>query len=134
MPSAQETVAACALLASLDDKQRKSLAQDLVERRYAAGDVITSQDTGGIAFFLIGEGTVDVSVSGERQGEMAAGDTFGEIGLLTGAKRTAALIAATDVQCWVLSQWHFKPLVTANPEIAWAMLERLARRIADARA
>ena len=36
------------------------------------------------------------------------------------------------MQCWVLSQWHFKPLVMSNPEIAWGLLEKLARRVATA--
>ena len=132
MPSANEAVAACPLFEGMSDKDRQMLAQELRERRFAAGETITSQDTGGIAFFLLGEGTVSVTVGGEGKGTLGPGDTFGEIGLLTGAKRAAALVAESDVQCWALSQWNFKPLVMEQPEVAWRLLEKLAQRVAAA--
>ena len=132
MPSAIETIESNPLFASFDAKGRAQLAQDLVERRYAAGETITSQDTGGIAFFLLAEGDVGVSVRGTRLGTLHAGESFGEVGLLTGAKRSALLVADTDVQCWTLSQWNFKPLVLGNPELAWSLLVKLAERLAAA--
>ena len=132
MPIALDTIAACPLLASLSDKDRKLLAQELRERRFAPGDTITSQDSGGIAFFLLAEGTVSVTVNGVSKGSIRPGDVFGEIGLLTGAKRAAALVADTDVQCWTLSQWLFKPLVLDHPEVAWGLLEKLAQRVVSA--
>ena len=132
MPSALETIDSNPLFASLDAKQRGALAQDLVERRYATGDVITSQDTGGIAFFLLAEGTVSVTVHDVPRGTLGPGDSFGEIGLLTGAKRSAALVAESDVQCWTLSQWNFRPLLLRHPEVAVGLLEKLAKRVAGA--
>lgn len=132
MPSALETIAACSLFEGLPAKDRQRLAQDLHERRFAAGEAITSQDTGGIAFFLLAEGTVAVTVGGVERGTLNPGDSFGEIGLLTGAKRSATIVAATDVQCWTLSQWLFKPLLAEHPDIALRLLEKLAHRVAAA--
>ncbi len=51
--------------------------------------------------------------------------------LITGQTRSARITAQTDVQCWVLSQWHFKPLVLEHPELAWALLEILANRVRE---
>lgn len=133
MPSALETIDACPLLESLSAKDRQGLAQDLRERRWEAGETITSPDSGGIAFFLLAEGTAKVVVGGVEVGTMSPGETFGEIGLLTGANRTAEVAASTDVQCWTLSQWNFKPLVLAHPEVAWRMLEKLAQRVVTQR-
>jgi CRP-like cAMP-binding protein len=132
VPSAIDTLKTSPLFESLDDKERGLLAQDLVERRYATGDTITSQDTGGIAFFLLAEGSVSVTVHDIPRGTLGPGDSFGEIGLLTGAKRSAVLIAESDVQCWTLSQWNFKPLLLRHPEVAYALLEKLAQRVASA--
>ena len=132
MPSAIETIQANSLFASLDAKQVAALAQDLREHRYATGETITSQDTGGIAFFLLAEGNVSVTVQGVPRGTLTPGDSFGEIGLLTGAKRSAALIAESDVQCWTLSQWNFRPLLLRHPEIAVGLLEKIAQRVAGA--
>src|SRR5215212_4763305 len=129
MPSALDTLTACPLFEGLPPKGLQQLAQDLRERRYEAGETITSQDTGGVAFFILGEGRATVSVNGVERASLEPGATFGEIGLLTGAKRTAAIVADGDVQCWTLSQWNFKPLVMTNPQIAWRLLENLARRI-----
>ena len=77
MPSALETIAACPLFESLDEKDRALLAQELVERRFAAGETITSQDTGGIAFFLLGEGTVSVTVHDVPKGTLGPGEPSG---------------------------------------------------------
>lgn len=133
MPSALETIAACPLFESLPEKDRRRLSQELRERRFAAGETITSPDSGGIAFYLLAEGTATVSVNGAVRGTMRPGESFGEIGLLTGANRTAAVVADGDVQCWTLSQWLFKPLVLEHPELAWKMLEKLAQRVVNER-
>jgi CRP-like cAMP-binding protein len=134
VPSAIETIQANPLFESLDAKERSLLAQDLVERRYTAGEVITSHDIGGIAFFLLAEGTVNVTVHDVKRATLGPGASFGEIGLLTGAKRSAALVADGDVQCWTLSKWNFKPLLIRHPEVAFALLEKLAHRVTAAEA
>jgi CRP-like cAMP-binding protein len=132
MPTAAETVDRCALFTSLSPKARTRLAADLRERRYAAGEAMTSEDQGGVGFFLLGEGTAEVRVGdGAPAGTLGPGDTFGEMALITGERRSAGITAQTDVQCWVLSQWHFKPLVMENPELAWSLLEILALRVRD---
>ena len=132
MPSASETVDLCPLFASLGTKERAKIAADLRERRYEAGDAMTSEDQGGVAFFLIGEGQATVSVAGRGDvGHLGPGDYFGEMALITGHTRSAAIVADTDVQCWALSQWHFKPTVLEHSEVAWALLEVLAQRVAE---
>lgn len=132
MPTAAETVDRCTLLTSLSPKARSRLAADLRERRYAAGDAMTSEDQGGVGFFLIAEGSAEVRIGdGDPVRVLGPGDSFGEMALITGETRSARITAQTDVQCWVLSQWHFKPLVLENPPLAWALLEILARRVRE---
>ena len=132
MPSASETVDLCPLFASLGAKDRAKIAADLRERRYTAGDAMTSEDQGGVAFFLVAEGEATVSVGGRGAiKRLGPGDYFGEMALITGNTRSAAIAADTDVQCWALSQWHFKPIVLEHSEIAWALLEVLAGRVAE---
>ena len=93
---------------------------------------MTSEDQGGVAFFLIGEGEATVSVGSRGEvRRLGPGDYFGEMALITEQTRSAAIVADTDVQCWAMSQWHFKPLVLEHPQIAWALLEVLARRVRD---
>ena len=132
MPGASETLDLCPLFADLSAKDRAKIAGDLRERRYSAGDAMMSEDQGGVAFFLIGEGEATVSV-GDRGAvrRLGPGDFFGEMALITGQTRSAAIVAESDVQCWALSQWHFKPVVLEHPQVAWALLELLARRVRE---
>jgi len=132
MPGALETLDRCALFSSLTPKAREKAAGELRERRFAAGETMSSEDRGGVGFFVIAEGTATVTVG--QTGMTAAlgpGDWFGEMALITGQPRSAGIVADTDVQCWVLSQWHFKPLVLEHPEMAWSLLEVLARRVRE---
>ena len=132
MSTALEALDRCALFASLSPKERKKVADDLRERRYAAGDAMTSEDQGGVGFFVIGEGNADVSIGeAENAKTLGPGDAFGEMALITGMHRSARITAKTDVQCWVLSQWHFKPLVLEYPQLAWSLLEVLAHRVRE---
>jgi branched-chain amino acid transport system substrate-binding protein len=132
MPSASETVDLCPLFSSLGAKDRAKIAAEMRERRYDAGGTMTSEDQGGVAFFVIAEGEATVSVAGRGAVKrLGPGDYFGEMALITGHTRSAAIVADTDVQCWALSQWHFKPTVVEHPEVAWALLEVLAQRVAE---
>jgi CRP/FNR family cyclic AMP-dependent transcriptional regulator len=129
--SAEDTIARSPLFESLSGRERRSLAESLTERRYAAGHQISSEEVGGIGFFLIAEGTATVSVAGAVKGSLGPGDHFGEMALITGKTRSATVIADSDMVTYVLSRWHFKPLVMDHPEIAWALLEQLANRVRD---
>lgn len=132
MPDALETLDRCELFASLTPKARAAAAAEMRERRFAAGEVMSSEDRGGVGFFVIAEGTAEVTVAATGWSRtLGAGDCFGEMALITGQTRSAGIVAATEVQCWVLSQWHFKPLVMENPGLAWALLEVLAHRVRE---
>ena len=127
--SAAETVDQVPLFASLGKRERRKLASGLNERRYSAGDALSSEHEGGIGFFLVAEGTATVTVNGNPRRTIGPGDYFGEMALITGEPRSAAITADTDMVTYVLSQWNFKPLVVDNPEVAWELLKVLAHRL-----
>jgi CRP-like cAMP-binding protein len=129
MPTALETLERAPLFASLDKKARKQVAADMVERRFAAGEEMSTEQHGGVGFFLIAEGTAVVSVGGSERGRLGPGMHYGEMALLTGGTRGATITAESDVQCWVLSAWHFKPLVLEHPQVAWTLMQELAERV-----
>jgi CRP-like cAMP-binding protein len=127
--SAAETVDLVPLFSSLGKRERRKLASGLNERRYSAGDALSSEHDGGIGFFLVAEGSATVTVNGNPRRTLAPGDYFGEMALITGEPRSAAIRADTDMLTYVLSQWNFKPLVVDNPEVAWELLKVLAHRL-----
>jgi CRP-like cAMP-binding protein len=121
------------ILSGLKDSDLASLAADLVERRVAAGDPIVGEGTGGVAFFFILEGETSVTVGGEEVATLKRGDYVGELALLDpDGPRTATVTAKTDVVLAAMTAWQFRPFVVAHPEVAWTLLQRLARRLREA--
>ena len=119
------------LFAGLDDKHLKSIATSMHERTFKAGDSPTVEGKSGIGFFVIESGEATVDVGGNEVRKLGPGDHFGEIALIGKAPRSATITANTDLACWGLTAWEFKPLVEANPAIAWYLLETLAERLSS---
>ena len=121
------------LLRGLKDSDLTSLAADLAERRVAAGEPIVGEGTGGVAFFFILQGETSVTVGGEEVATLGRGEYLGELALLDPeGPRSATVTARTDVVLAAMSTWQFRPFVLAHPEVAWTLLQRLARRLRDA--
>jgi CRP-like cAMP-binding protein len=123
------------ILSGLKESDLVTLAADLAERRVAAGEPIVGEGTGGVAFFFILDGETSVSVAGEEVATLKRGDYVGELALLDPeGPRSATVSAKTDVVLAAMSAWQFRPFVLAHPEVAWALLQRLARRLREAQA
>jgi CRP/FNR family cyclic AMP-dependent transcriptional regulator len=117
------------LFAGLDDRELQEIAAQMRERKFAAGDTVTQEGAGGAGFFVVESGEADVSVSGDARGSIGPGDYFGEIALLTGSDRTATLTAKSDMVCWGMTPWDFRPLVESNSTIAWKLLTAMADKL-----
>ena len=117
------------LFASLDRRELEEIAATMRERKFSTGDTVTEEGTGGAGFFVIESGEADVSVEGQPRGTIRPGDYFGEIALLTGSDRTATITAKTDMVCWGMTPWDFRPLVESNSTIAWKLLTAMADKL-----
>jgi CRP-like cAMP-binding protein len=117
------------LFAGLDSRELEQIAATMRERKFAAGDTVTEEGAGGAGFFVVETGEAEVSVEGEARGSSKAGDYFGEIALLTGSDRTATITAKTDMVCWGMTPWDFRPLVESNSTIAWKLLTAMADKL-----
>jgi CRP-like cAMP-binding protein len=128
-----DTIGKVPIFADLDQRDLKRLADAFKERRYAAGQTVAREGDTGAGFFVIGEGTASVSVEGEERASLGPGDYFGEIALIDPeARRTATLTADTDMVCYGLTVWEFRPIVEHDGRIAWKLLQVLARRLREA--
>ena len=117
------------LFAGLDNRELEQIASTMQERRVAAGRTVTQEGAGGAGFFVIEEGEAEVTVDGQARRTLGPGDYFGEIALLTGSSRTATITAITDMTCWGMTTWDFKPLVETNTTIAWKLLTAMAEKL-----
>ena len=92
-----------------------------------AGETIIRQGDPADRFYIILDGTVAVRGSEGRGPErflrrLGPDEAFGERGLLTGAARSATVIAETAVRLLALDGPVFLDLVTAGPELAPRLL------------
>ena len=132
MSAAADTLKKVPLFASLNDKDRERIARGMTERRFNAGDNLTEQGSSGVGFFVIEDGTADVTVDGEAKRTLGPGDSFGEIALLSDSTRTrtATITATTDMLTYGMTPWEFKPMVESNSELAWKLLTAMAAKLA----
>jgi pyruvate,water dikinase len=116
------------LFANLSARDVAHIASLFKERRFAAGETVTKEGAGGAAFFVIDSGEAKVSLRGNELATLTRGDYFGEIALIDEGARSATVTAATDLVCYGLTFWEFRPLVQHNAAIAWNLLQTLAKR------
>ena len=117
------------LFAGLDNRELEQIAATMRERRFSTGDTVTEEGAGGAGFFIVESGQAEVEVEGQPRGTIGAGDYFGEIALLTGSDRTATIKASSDMICWGMTPWDFRPLVESNSTIAWKLLTAMADKL-----
>jgi len=127
MAAPTELLAKVDLFRDLDRRELRDVAGAMKEYTFAAGREIVEQGTGGAGFFVIADGTAKVSVDGKEVRTLRAGDSFGELALIADAPRTATVSAETEVTCWGMSSWAFRPIVESNGKIAWKLLQAAAR-------
>jgi CRP/FNR family cyclic AMP-dependent transcriptional regulator len=120
------------LFSGLNRRELERLAGSMKERAFQKGDTLTTEGRGGVGFFVIEEGEADVTVQGEERAKLGPGDYFGEIALIAETDRTATITAETDMRCYGMTMWDFRPLVESNASIAWNMLQALAKKLREA--
>ena len=117
------------LFSDLNDRELREIAQSMKERTFGAGDVVTEEGKGGVGFFVIEDGTANVQVGGQDRGKIGPGEYFGEIALIADVDRTATITAESDLRCYGMTFWDFRPLVEGNSSIAWKLLQAMAQRL-----
>ena len=117
------------LFTDMNRRQAEQIARLLKERQFRKSETVIMEGSGGAAFFLIDSGNATVSSKGVELATLGPGDYFGEIALIDGRPRSATVTAATDLICYGLTYWEFRPLIERNGTIAWKLLQALARRL-----
>ena len=117
----------------LTPQELRQIARLFKERRFSAGEVVVQEGSGGAAFFVIQSGEASVLIRGKKKSTLKASDYFGEIALIDGGTRMATIIASTELICYGLTYWEFRPLVVSNGVIGWKLLQGMAQMLRAAR-
>jgi small-conductance mechanosensitive channel len=106
-----EAIQRVSFFAPLDATERELAAHGLVHRVY-------------------GNATVKVSVDGleKEVAKLRSGDFFGEMSLMTGAPRSATVVAQSDVDCYVLNKSIFQQLLDKNPSLLGQVTKLFSER------
>lgn len=98
---------------------------------YLEGDVIIREGELGTEMYFLKSGVVSVSCEGVSTDDLSDGAYFGEICLLTHARRTATIVAKTMCDIFILHAEDFREVVEEFPEMRHVMesvaSERLSR-------
>lgn len=125
------------LFSQLTEAELRALAERLRFSPFAKGNVITRQGDGRshhLYVIIHGEAEVFVDLpNGKRRRvrTLERGSFFGEMGLLTGAPRSASVIARTDVECYRIDKDVVEELLHARPGIAEEISHLLVARRAE---
>lgn len=124
------------LFAGLTDYDLIALAPGLHERRYAAGEVVFTEEETGHCMYIVREGRVKVSrwLPSGRELVLAHHDApehFGEMALLDGHTAPATVTAATQSVILSLGRARFDELLL-KPRFARSLLDELCARCRSA--
>lgn len=124
-----QQLASVPLLAGLDGRIRRRLAETGKRRTYAPDDEIVREGSTGTALYVVLSGEARVERGGERIGAVKAGDFFGELALIEEHPRSASVIADTEVECLLFPAWEFTALLEEHPAIAVPIMRVLIQRL-----
>jgi len=121
------------LFHSLTDEELRELAPHLRAAPFVRGEVMTRQGAEAHWLYIMTKGDAEVRFSldgrlNEHVATLHTGDFFGERGMMTGERRSADVIALTDVECYRVDKESFNNILRKRPEIAEDISQVLARR------
>lgn len=94
------------------------------------GAEVTVEGAEGNGFFVIVKGTADVKVGNRKRGTLSDGDHFGEIALIDGGGRSATIKTTSQkLYSFGMDPKSFKKFVEENPDVGWALMQSLCKRI-----
>ncbi len=122
------------VFAPLTAEECASLAAKLRLTAFSAGEVITRQGATANWLYLVVRGIAAGRVAGDAGGpdrrvaSLEPGSFFGEMALLTGAPRSATVVAESDMGCYKLDRESFLEVIQARPSMAEEISRLLAQR------
>ena len=96
------------LFSSLSDEALGTVSVFASETSVSTGKRLVHEGDYSYDLIVIESGTADVIKDGQVIGSLGPGDVFGEMGMLSGGKRTADVVATSSMHLITLSKWDLK--------------------------
>ncbi len=124
------------LFSQMTDEELTALARRIKFSQFAKNDIVSRQGMTAHWLYIIVSGEAEVYLELPDGGkhvlrDLGKGSFFGEMGLMTGARRSATVIAKTDLECYRVDKQMFEEILHARPAIAEEMSQIMAARKAE---
>jgi len=118
----------------LDDDELQTLAKELEEVRFLAGQSIFSMGDEGDKMYVVETGKVELYLQDKADdrvelGFAEVGDLFGELSFLSSEPRSTSAKAVEATKLIAIDQHDIEILVAAHPQSALDLLGALSRRL-----
>jgi CRP/FNR family transcriptional regulator, cyclic AMP receptor protein len=118
------------LFAGCSKSELRELAKSADELDIREGTVLTREGRPAREFFVLVDGTAQVTRDGKKIADLGGGDWFGEIALITNSPRTATVTATSQGDVLVITDRRFHSVVETMPSIALKVLSCVGERLA----
>jgi CRP-like cAMP-binding protein len=107
----------------------EAIAKIADEIDFREGKELTREGQPGREFFVIVEGTADVTKGRRKLRTLSDGDFFGEISLITKLPRTATVTTVSPLHALVVTDRSFRRLLEGDHHIQRKVLNALGERL-----
>lgn len=121
-----------ALFETMGDEHVQMVIDRCPAKHFGRGEAIIREGADGASMFVLLSGEASVTVGGTDHGKrvatLNAGDCFGEMSLLTGEKRSASVLAASDCKVLEITKPVFAEIIAQDESLLSRLGELLASR------
>jgi CRP/FNR family transcriptional regulator, cyclic AMP receptor protein len=117
------------LFEGLSKKELTEIANASEDLTFEPGRALCKEGRLAREFFVLIDGTAEVTKNGKKIDTRSGGDFVGEIALIMHQPRSATVTAITQVRCFVLTSRDFRRTLDDNPSIEPKIMRTLAERL-----
>jgi CRP/FNR family cyclic AMP-dependent transcriptional regulator len=117
------------LFAGCSKKELAHIAMVADEIDFRSGKRLIREGELGREFFILVDGTAEISRKGKPIDTAGPGDFFGEMALLADQPRNATVTTTSAVDALVVTARSFRDLIGDNPLIALKVMRAVAERL-----
>jgi NTE family protein len=122
------------IFAEIDDEQLDQLTSAVDRRHIGAHEWLFHLGDPSDAMYVIASGRfAAVGLDGQVLREMGSGDSIGDLGVITGATRSAGIRALRDGVVWRIAAETFTEVLAKAPQLRSAMFRAMAGMLRESR-
>jgi small-conductance mechanosensitive channel/CRP-like cAMP-binding protein len=126
----------CEIFTPLSEEQLVILSRNAKLLPFGTGEFLIVQGEKGDSLFIVDRGRVEISIlaadgSKIALAELGPGESFGEVSLLTGEKRSATVKALEDTEAVVVTREDLRGIMQETPFLAESLSLQLEKRLRE---